>query len=665
MTALVQGTSPSLETRRATLAQLRSGVLTERALHVRNYGAVGDGATDDTAAIQAAIDAAAAQGGGTVLLGPRRYAITSAELVVKENVQLTGQLHQGGWRTNGDFSTVRYALILNSSRTIRMQRNAGLHGIAILRAGLTAPTSLRAGLDAAAAFAGTAVTIGAGVGGNSAGNGADTVLTRLLILGFNWGIYSDANARVRIADVLGDCTNGLYLGRSYDVSRISEVNWHPLVTTARTWSNTRVAISAVANNGSGLFRITTASAHGLSTGDLINIAEVRTSGAPTLYGRWTVTAVSTTQLDLQGSTFASGWSSGGAIYINPNRRLGIAFAVNDADMASFENCFEYGHEIGFDIQNACHSCHFDNIGTDGWVDMADPNTIGIRINGTSLRTKVVGGFISSKGCSVQVSTTGAELHEIIGVNVTGGARRIAEVLSGQISFTACDFTGAPGTSNVSISAIHLGGSAGNVMVNGCDTTAVTFTADSAAAMQRLVLLGNRPATAATTTHRIAAGQLELATVSDSAAVETRLSISTSGTVTLTGPLVLPANPTANLQAAPKQYVDSQFTSRALASLVLSAATTVTFASHNARLLIANSGTTLSLAWANTGDGFSCSVVNRTGSDMALTLTGFTTATPANSDGFTRIRAGGIATLLVYSPDGGTTRICHLSGAGAP
>ncbi|MDQ1079964.1 glycosyl hydrolase family 28-related protein [Pseudoroseomonas cervicalis] len=798
LSPMVQGVSSIAETRSVSLAQLRTGLLIERPMHVRDFGAVGDGTTDDTPAIQAAIDAASAQGGGTVLLGPRRYVIASAELLLRENVQLVGQQHQGGWRTNGNFATVRYALLVDAARTIRLQRNAGLHGIAVLRRGMTAPTTLRQGLDAANAFAGTAITIGNGSGGNSAGNGADTSLTRLLILGFNWGIYSDANARVRICDILGDCTNGLYLGRSFDVSRVSEVNWHPLVTTARSWSNTRLLIAAVDNNGTGQFRITTATAHGLATGDIVNIAEVRLSGAPTLYGRWTVTAVDATRLDLQGSSFAAGWSSGGAVYVNANRRLGSAFVVNNSDMASFDNCFEYGHEIGFDVQDEAHSCHFSNIGTDGWNDMADPQTIGIRIGGTSLRTKVVGGFLSSKGCSVQVSTTGAEQHELIGVNVTGGARRIAEVLSGQITFSGCDFTGATGTGNATVSAIHLGSGAGSVVVTGCDTSAVTFTADSAAAMQRLQLAANRPVPGSATTQRIAAGRVELATISSAAALETRLSSDTdgavnihrrstteggqlrfhglgttpvasltasntelvfqgegsntnaalvlggsgmtqpqtlrlrrlsatpavndrllaleasgnsstgtervyariaalaeavtnaaesgaviietrsagalaerfrlaaNGTVTLTGPLVLPADPTAALQAATRQYVDNQFTERRFTSVLLSASTALSHASHNARMLVANPGTTgLSLNWASTGDGFSCSVINRSGADLPLTLVGFTATTPANSDGFTKIRSGGVATLLAYSPDGGTTRICHLTGAGAP
>src|SRR5271157_80482 len=42
-------------------------------LDVRSFGAKGDGVAKDTAAVQAAMDAAAKQGGGTVLLPPGKY----------------------------------------------------------------------------------------------------------------------------------------------------------------------------------------------------------------------------------------------------------------------------------------------------------------------------------------------------------------------------------------------------------------------------------------------------------------------------------------------------------------------------------------------------------------------------------------------------------------
>jgi polygalacturonase len=57
----------------------------------RAYGAKGDGATKDTAAIQKAIDACAAKGGGTVLLTAGKY--VSAPIVLKSNITL--QLDKG------------------------------------------------------------------------------------------------------------------------------------------------------------------------------------------------------------------------------------------------------------------------------------------------------------------------------------------------------------------------------------------------------------------------------------------------------------------------------------------------------------------------------------------------------------------------------------------
>lgn len=57
---------------------------------VRDYGATGDGSTDDAAAIQAAIDAAVAAGGGTVLFPEGTYATTATLTINSGRINLVG-----------------------------------------------------------------------------------------------------------------------------------------------------------------------------------------------------------------------------------------------------------------------------------------------------------------------------------------------------------------------------------------------------------------------------------------------------------------------------------------------------------------------------------------------------------------------------------------------
>lgn len=59
-------------------------------LNVKDFGAVGDGLADDTAAIQAAIDAAENAGGGTVYLPPGMYKTTSTIRIDSHYINLKG-----------------------------------------------------------------------------------------------------------------------------------------------------------------------------------------------------------------------------------------------------------------------------------------------------------------------------------------------------------------------------------------------------------------------------------------------------------------------------------------------------------------------------------------------------------------------------------------------
>jgi parallel beta-helix repeat protein len=65
------------------------GGLTRPFLNVRDYGAVGDGATNDATKLQAAIDAASAAGGGMVFFPPGTYLVTVV-VNIASNVRLVG-----------------------------------------------------------------------------------------------------------------------------------------------------------------------------------------------------------------------------------------------------------------------------------------------------------------------------------------------------------------------------------------------------------------------------------------------------------------------------------------------------------------------------------------------------------------------------------------------
>lgn len=82
------GANPT--TRRATLAQLRTTVHDQRSVHVRDFGAVGNGTTNDAPAIQAAINSLRGVGGGVVQFAPRTYRLASALVIDGVAVRLEG-----------------------------------------------------------------------------------------------------------------------------------------------------------------------------------------------------------------------------------------------------------------------------------------------------------------------------------------------------------------------------------------------------------------------------------------------------------------------------------------------------------------------------------------------------------------------------------------------
>ncbi len=78
---------------------------------------------------------------------------------------------------------------------------------------------------------------------------------------------------------------------------------------------TAINISNAANNGSGLIRLTLATASTYSTGDEVDVANV--GGTTEANGAWLATVISSTVIDLQGSTFTNAYTSGGTVSAEP------------------------------------------------------------------------------------------------------------------------------------------------------------------------------------------------------------------------------------------------------------------------------------------------------------------------------------------------------------
>ncbi|WP_149538567.1 glycosyl hydrolase family 28-related protein [Siccirubricoccus phaeus] len=87
---LVQTSGAITETRRASITQIRNAILAERGAHVRDYGARGDGTTNDAPAIQAAVNDLKTKGGGTLYFGPKVYRIASAITVSDATIRFQG-----------------------------------------------------------------------------------------------------------------------------------------------------------------------------------------------------------------------------------------------------------------------------------------------------------------------------------------------------------------------------------------------------------------------------------------------------------------------------------------------------------------------------------------------------------------------------------------------
>lgn len=187
-------------------------------VNVADFGAVGNGSTDDTAAIQAAINALGTTGG--IVQIPNTFKCRVAgNLTINAECTLQGpHAIVGSPATNvsAPYGNVGGALLLASTATITLQGSAALRGLLVYRYGMTFPAAN------SSAFAGTAVTIG----------GDDAAVFQCMFLGFAQAISSSGYQRPRLYDLNIDCLAGILIDNCADIAYITRVHCWPFATIA-------------------------------------------------------------------------------------------------------------------------------------------------------------------------------------------------------------------------------------------------------------------------------------------------------------------------------------------------------------------------------------------------------------------------------------------------
>lgn len=266
------------------------------------YGAFPNDLTQDSLpGIQAAIDAAQAAGGGTVWLSPASYR-TSGTIINARNVLLTCT----GPAVNvfafvADAKNGKCTIYSEVTGTTSAVFNNGVvNGVNVFQYNVITggnPTTRAQMIALVDGMTGVGYQIG---DGTNPGPAEGVRIYNSIIAGFNKCINISFSGQDRFGNIFGDCTNGFVLDGSHDDTTVDHMEFWPLLTALRGGGNVSWTIGSIADNGAGLWRITTTTAHDLLTGQTISIKRTGTGGEG-IIGRWVVTAIDSTHFDLQGS----------------------------------------------------------------------------------------------------------------------------------------------------------------------------------------------------------------------------------------------------------------------------------------------------------------------------------------------------------------------------
>lgn len=214
MLPLVQNSNGSLATRRASIAQLRSGLMAERPIHVRDFGAVGNGTANDGPAIQTAINALKASGGGVLQFGARVYRIASPIVIDGVTVILQGAgFTEGPNESHGTWFKIDQTGFTPFTFSGTMARGSIVRDIAIRQVHSASYSAAWVPTDYDYVFR-VQDCLGA------------VDFENIMLVGVNRGIWCDNSGRMSIKRLRGQVfTRGVEVDRCLDICRLEHVHF--------------------------------------------------------------------------------------------------------------------------------------------------------------------------------------------------------------------------------------------------------------------------------------------------------------------------------------------------------------------------------------------------------------------------------------------------------
>lgn len=176
----------------------------QQTVYLEDFGAIGDGVTDDSAAFAAAVAFLSA---GGVIRGKhgQRYYLASPPTITK-GITLQGESWPFKPRTEWDLVDLHPSVILlPSTQTINLD-SAALDGWLLWMKDIAVPTTEAAFYTELAKFAGTAV----------AATGDDARVSNCLAIGFHKFVYANNVFRPEFFHNIFDCNNGIEITQVYD-----------------------------------------------------------------------------------------------------------------------------------------------------------------------------------------------------------------------------------------------------------------------------------------------------------------------------------------------------------------------------------------------------------------------------------------------------------------